>query len=185
MISVRPGGWPCVLCGKLSKRCDFFRHYKYRVSNFAWWLYSLSFTHLYYFQWPWFYFKVTAVSNDFKWKFYVLIRLSSNYVRLLITSSTSWICHFLFFSVCLLLMLLFVARVQEIHFLVSKKKKKSLFLGHCLSKIFQTLQDYSFTQGLHFHCMFDDLDFVQGHMSARNMNCKLDFLESCLNSCLM
>ena len=66
-----------------------------------------------------------------------------------------------------------------------KKKKKSLFLGHCLSKIFQTLQDYSFTQGLHFHCMFDDLDFVEGHMSARNMKCKLDFLESCLNSCLM
>ena len=37
--------------------------------------YSLSFTHSYHFQWPWLYFKVTAVSNSFDWKIYVFILL--------------------------------------------------------------------------------------------------------------
>ena len=37
--------------------------------------YSLSFCHSYHFQWPWVYFKVTAMSNNFNWNVYVLIRL--------------------------------------------------------------------------------------------------------------
>ena len=68
-----------------------------------------------------------------------------------------------------------------------KKNKLCLFLGLCLSKIFQTLHGYNFAHGLHFHCRFDDLDFVflQGHRFVRNMNCKLCFLNSCLDSFLL
>ena len=55
------------------------------------------FTHLYHLQWPWLYFKVTAVSNSFHWKFYVLIPLSWNFVWLLITSSWSWIYYYFFY----------------------------------------------------------------------------------------
>ena len=43
------------------------------------------------------YFKVTAVSNSFDWKSHVLIQLNSNFVLLLITSSRSWIYHYLKF----------------------------------------------------------------------------------------
>ena len=45
----------------------------------------------------WHYFKVTAVSNSFNWKFYVLIWLSSNLVWLLIKSSRSWIYYYFFY----------------------------------------------------------------------------------------
>ena len=53
------------------------------MSDFAWWYYSLNFTHSYRFQWPWLYF--TAASNSFSYKLYLLIRLSWNFVQLLIT----------------------------------------------------------------------------------------------------
>ena len=44
----------------------------------------------YHFQWLWSYFKVTAVSNRFNWKFNILIHFSWNFVQLLIKSSRSW-----------------------------------------------------------------------------------------------
>ena len=51
--------------------------YSDTMSNFAHWSNgSLIFTCWYHFQWPWPYFKVTAVSNSFNWKFCVLIQLS-------------------------------------------------------------------------------------------------------------
>ena len=60
------------------------------MSNFAGCYTSLSFT----FQWPWPYFKVTAVSNSFNWHFYALVRISLNFIDLLRMSSGSWIFHF-------------------------------------------------------------------------------------------
>ena len=53
----------------------------------------MSFTHSYHSHWPKLYFSVTAVPNSFNWRFYVLIRLSWNFVRLLIASSRSWVYH--------------------------------------------------------------------------------------------
>ena len=50
-------------------------------SNFSWSYYTLNFICSLYFQWVWHYFKVTAVSNSINWKFYVLIRLSWNFVE--------------------------------------------------------------------------------------------------------
>ena len=47
-----------------------------------------------YFQWPLLYFRVTALSNSSNWKYYVLIRLSQNFVRLLIMSGRAWIYHY-------------------------------------------------------------------------------------------
>ena len=64
------------------------------VKELNWTECSLSFTHLYHFQRPWLYFKVTAMSNSFNWKFYVLIWLNWNVVQLLITSSRSCIYHY-------------------------------------------------------------------------------------------
>ena len=43
-------------------------------------------------------FKVTAVSNSFNWKFYILIWWSLNFVLLLIISNRSWIYHNFWFS---------------------------------------------------------------------------------------
>ena len=59
--------------------------------------YSLNFTHLYHIQWPWWYFKVTAVSNSSNWKFYVLIWLSWNFVWSLSTSTRPWTYHYFLF----------------------------------------------------------------------------------------
>ena len=59
---------------------------------------ALSFTASLHFQWPWHYFKVTAVPNSFNWKFHVHILLSWNFVQLLITSSRSWIYHYFLLS---------------------------------------------------------------------------------------
>ena len=47
--------------------------------------------------WPWVYFKVTTVPNSFYRKFYVLIRLSWNFVWLFIMSSSSWIYRYFSF----------------------------------------------------------------------------------------
>ena len=68
------------------------------MSNFAWRYYTLSFTCSLHFQWPWGYFKVTAMSHTFNWKCYVLIRLSWNMVALLSTSHKSWLYHYFLLS---------------------------------------------------------------------------------------
>ena len=64
------------------------------MSNHVWWYNTFSFTCSLHFQWPWHYFKATAVSNSLNWKFYVLIQLSWNFAGLSSTSSRSWIYHY-------------------------------------------------------------------------------------------
>ena len=49
------------------------------------------------FLWRWLYFKSTAVSNSFNWKFNFLIWLSWNFVNLMITLSRSGIYHYFLF----------------------------------------------------------------------------------------
>ena len=41
-----------------------------------------------------------------------------------------------------------------------QKKLTLPFSRRLLNEMFQTLHDYNLAQGLHFHCRFDDLDFV-------------------------
>ena len=55
-------------------------------SNFVCRYYTLSIICSIHIQWPWHYFRVTAVSTSFYWKFNVLIRLSWKFVWLLSTS---------------------------------------------------------------------------------------------------
>ena len=61
------------------------------MSCYAWWYYSLGCIHSYYFHWPWVYFKVTALFNNFNVNYYVLIWISWNFAGLLNMSSRSWI----------------------------------------------------------------------------------------------
>ena len=75
------------------------------MSNFAWWYYSVSFTLSIFSpdimlsgwwaqtptQWPWSCLKITAMWNSFIQKFYVLVQLSLDFVRLFCTSSGSLI----------------------------------------------------------------------------------------------
>ena len=71
------------------------------------------------------YFKVTAVSRSFNRTFYVLIQLSLNFVRLLITKNKSWVYHCLIKKKINLLIFFIVTQVQgrsSAHFLVWKKK---------------------------------------------------------------
>ena len=72
--SVRPAGQLSVY-GK-NFNVGIFLDFMNMTSDFPLWWYSLSFTHLYHFQWPWLYFKVTVVSHSFNWICSVLIRLS-------------------------------------------------------------------------------------------------------------
>ena len=128
------------------------------MSNFAWWylvvLIELNlpihglFT-------DWWYFKVTAVSNSFNWKFYVLIWLSLNFVWLLIASVRSWISNFYWF------LLIFKGDYQHISSFDKKKPTFNVcFFSDNQSKIFQTLHDHNLPWGQHCHFRFDDLDFV-------------------------
>ena len=53
------------------------------------------------------------------------------------------------------------------------EKECCAFLGHGLSKVFQTLHFLKLAWGLLIHTRFDDLDLYQGHMYLRIINCKL------------
>ena len=135
------------------------------MSEFAWWYYTLSFTSSLHFQWPWHYFKVTAVSSIFDWIFYVLIQLSCNFIRLLSTSSKLWTLP-LFFT---------FAHIQGrflTYFLIWQKLYRWLFHGHCSSEVFQTLHYDNLAWGLPIHTWFNDLDLVSKSKVCQNHNCK-------------
>ena len=57
-----------------------------------------KFTYSLYSQWLLHYFKATAVSNSFKWKFHFLIQLSCVFVGLISTLSRSWKYHYFLLS---------------------------------------------------------------------------------------
>ena len=142
------------------------------MSNFAWWYNSLSFTHSYHFQWPRLHLNVTAVSNGFNWKFYVLIRLGWNFVQLLIMSSRSWICTVLSFAHVqgrLLTIFLFEKKSFIIRFFSDIIKAR--FFKLCL--IITLLGVYIVIVGLMTLTLF------QGHWCVTNINCKFRVLDSC------
>ena len=60
----------------------------------------IELSHSYHFQWPWLYFKVTAVSNSFNWKFYVLVWLSWNLYSCWLHQVDHEYTTFFFFHTC-------------------------------------------------------------------------------------
>ena len=153
------------------------------MSNFAWWYYTLSLTCSLHSQWPLHYFKVTVVPNSFNWKFYVIIRLSRNFVGLLSIPNRSWIYH-CFLSVCLLIFFFKLSHTFKgddwhvswfdsnfYHWLITDTVQASfLFCFLFFSKlciIVTLLGVYQFISGLMILTLF------QGHRRVRTTNCKL------------
>ena len=75
-------------CRKL-KQWDFLRHHKWNKRQTL--LDGTAHSFSLHFLWPWHYFNVTAVSNSFNWKFYILIWTIWNFVELLSKWSWLWI----------------------------------------------------------------------------------------------
>ena len=49
-----------------------------------------------------------------------------------------------------------------------------MFLGHHGSKLYETLHGHNLAWNLHFHCRFDDLDFVsRSHLCQK---CKVQMV---------
>ena len=127
------------------------------------------------FQWPWLYFKVTAVSNSFQWEFYLFKWLSWNFVWLSITSSRSWIYHYFWFS----------HMFMGDHWHISSIEKKNQHFDTAffsdtvkmrsskLCMIITLLEVYIFIVDLMTLTLF------QGHRSVVNIKSKLCFLDSC------
>ena len=108
--------------------------------------YSFSFNCSYHFQWPWPYFKVTAMSNSFNW-YFMFFPISWNFVTVVRNI------HHYFSFLCETLMLAFFAE-----------------------EVFQTLCDYDLAWGLLLiHTWFNGLDLFQGYRYVWIINCKLYF----------
>ena len=131
------------------------------MCNFAWWYCTLSFTCSLHFQWPWHYFKVTAVSNNLNWKFYVIVRLSWNFEGLLSTLSRSWISPLLppfFFN--------FRTYSREIIDVVANLTKTLIvdFFANTVQWVlfcfFQTLHYDNLAWGVPVHTWFDNIYIV-------------------------
>ena len=135
-------------------------------------------------QWPWlfnFKLKVTAMSNGFNWKFYILIWLWWNYVWLLIILCQVDHEYTTIIDFCR------CSREILTHFLIWKKNPLNVvffsdtvimrFFKLCI--VMNLLGVYIFIVGLVTFTLF------QGHRCVRNINCKLCFLNSCLISCLL
>ena len=94
MISAMPDDRLILHRWQKLKHCDFLGHYRYKCQTLhgrnTYW--ALSIHTSYHFQWPWLYFKVTAMSHNFNWKCYVLLQWSWNFAWLLITWSLSCTC---------------------------------------------------------------------------------------------
>ena len=98
------------------------------------------------FQRPWPYFKVTAVSHSFNWKFYVLIRSSRIFVELLSTLSGSWIFHYFWLA---------HMYSREIVVMFPDLTKKVI-----VGFFTDTVQAMFFKLCIPIHTRFDDIDIV-------------------------
>ena len=116
----------------------------------------------------------------FNWKCYVLMQLKWNSVWLLITSSRSWIYGYFGF--------LHIFKGDDLTFFPCLKKNVTLllFFSHTgktkffkISMVITLLRVYIFIVDLMTLILFQSLGYV------RNINCKLCFLESCLDYCLL
>ena len=135
------------------------------LSNFALWYYTLRFSCTLHFQWPWLYFKVTAISNSFDWKFNVSIWLSWNFVVLLSASSRSyyvWLLH------------LFKGDNLYV-FWFDKYFIISFFTNTVQARFFKLCIIITLLGGLPDYTRFDDLDPVWRWLVCQNYYCKLLF----------
>ena len=114
---------------------------------------------------PWPYFKVTAVSNSFNWELYLFIWLSSNFVALLSTSSSSQIYHYFWLLHILKGGNWHVSGFDK-HFIVSffMDTVQVRFFKLCMIITFRGV--YQFIQGLMTIFLFQD------HRCVRMLNCK-------------
>ena len=160
--------WRTLLC------CNFFRHCDMINVKLCMMVVLAELYPLILLRWPWLYFKVTAVSNSFNWKFCVLIRLSWNFVRFLIMSSRSWIYHYFkfFFSTC-------SREIKDI-FPCFKKLQIVFFSGTVKTRSFKLCMIITFFGVNIFIAILMTLTSFQGHRCVRNINCKLYFLDCLL-----
>ena len=128
----------------------------------------------------WLYFKVTALSNCFNWKYSVHIQLSWNCVWLLIMSSRSWIYnHFWFLQ---------VFKGDSWHISLFEKNFRVGFFSDAIETssfkfcvIISLLGVYIVVIGLMTLTLF------QGHRCVQNINCQLCgfwFLSSLCDCCV-
>ena len=129
------------------------------MSNFARWHCSLNFTCLYYFQWPWPCFKVTARLNN--WKLCSLsFQLCWTFVRLSSKSSRQLIYHY--FS----LLHTFKgdnSSVSDLTKTLTLAFGQTLFKGGLSSFVWLWL-----AQGLAVHTRFDDHDVISRSQVCQN-----------------
>ena len=133
------------------------------------WYFTFSFTCSFHCPWPW-HFKITALSNSFNWKFYILIRLSLNIVALLSTSSrhecTTF--FFFFFSFCKLSHIFRGDKICIVGVL-----KDAVQASFFLLFFFQNLHYYNFAWGLPNYTRFDYLDLVSRSKVCQNHKLQL------------
>ena len=136
------------------------------MSGFAWWHYTLSFSCSLRVQWLWYSFNVTAESNSFNWKFYVLDRLSWNFAGVLCTPSRSWIYHYL----PLLYHYDFRTYWREIidAFEIWQKLYCWHFHGRCSGEVFQIWIKINLPWSLPIYAKLDDLDLVSRSQVCQN-----------------
>ena len=104
-------------------------------------------------------------------KVYVLVRLRWNFVRILITSSSTWI--YITFCLCCCT----CSRKITGIFPRLKKNKKKLTLPFSQTLLkwnLSTLRDYNLARGLRLHCRFVGLDFVSGSKACQK--CKVQIV---------
>ena len=121
------------------------------------------------------------MSSSFNWNLYVIIRLSWNLVRLLITWSRSWLTIF-DFRPC-------SREITDIFPILNKSLTMPLFIffiffvrdcwagSFKLCMIMTLIEVYIFMVGLMTST------FLHGHRCVRIINCKLCILDSCLDFC--
>ena len=137
------------------------------MSNFAWWYYTVSITCSLNFQWPWHYFKVTAVSNSFNWNFYVLVQLSwsSEIVKYIQAGHE----YTTIFDLC-------TYSREVIDVFPDLTTTFSLAFSWTLSEVFQLLHYFNFAWGLPIHLRFDDFDLVSRSQVCQNHKLQIVFL---------
>ena len=134
--------------------------------NFAWWSYSLNFTYSYHFMTLIVFQGRSGVS--FNWTFYDLIRLGWNFVFLLITSSRSWIYHYLWF--------LRMFKADKRH--ISSFEKHFNVPRPLLKRIFQTLHYYNLAWNLRVYCKSDDVNLLSTSHMCKKIKVQIGLLRS-------
>ena len=152
MICVGPAGWMIVQYGKNFHVAIFSD--TITVINVKLCMMALH-TELYLsyqFQSPWLCFKVTAVSNNFNWKFYDVTWVSWNFIGLLSGSSISWMYRH-FWGVN-------IFKEDNWHIPSFEENFVEFFFHTIKAKSVTTLHDLNLAWGPNCPSRFDDLNLV-------------------------